>query len=395
MLGMFSAFSLALVSGTALAQMMGTPMSTSQYFPLIDGARYNYVFASGPRATATAVMHAGQSWAGATQLTSVHMTAVCKPAIPCTNDTTDFFRNDGDGMHYFGGDGRTPEGVHYMWTLMSPEWLIKNPVSPGTMMGPGMGYQNAEMWQAAVNGMNTMMGSQSYMSSYHAQALETVTTPAGTFVNALHVREQRGTAYVRDVWYAPGVGMVRWMDGLEEALLTRATLPTGPVPPVSRAVEYHHAALDHYFTTADATEIAALDAGQFQGWLRTGMAFNVVVPAADTGGMASPVCRYYGSPAYGLDTHFYSASAGECAAVHAKWPEQWLLESANVFQVYMPDAANGACPAGTLPVYRTWNHRTDSNHRYTMDPAVQNMMMGRGGMAEGYGDPPVAMCSPQ
>jgi hypothetical protein len=30
-----------------------------------------------------------------------------------------------------------------------------------------------------------------------------------------------------------------------------------------------------------------------------------------------------------------------------------------------------------------------------MDPAVQNMMMGRGGMAEGYGDPPVAMCSPQ
>jgi hypothetical protein len=96
---MFSAFSLALVSGTALAQMMGTPMSTSQYFPLIDGARYNYVFASGPRATATAVMHAGQSWAGATQLTSVHMTAVCKPAIPCTNDTTDFFRNDGDGMH--------------------------------------------------------------------------------------------------------------------------------------------------------------------------------------------------------------------------------------------------------------------------------------------------------
>ncbi|MEO8507773.1 MAG: hypothetical protein ABI593_09100 [Betaproteobacteria bacterium] len=386
--------SFALVSGTALAQMMGGSMSTAQYFPLVDGARYDYAFASGPRMTATAVLHAGQSWAGAVHLTSVHMTAVCQPAIPCTDDTADYFRMDADGMHYFGGDGRTPEGGHYMVTLMNPEWLLKNPVAPGTMMGPGMGYQNADMWQATVSGMNSMMGAQNHLSSYYAQALETVTTPAGTFVDALHVREQRGMASVRDVWYAAGVGMVRWMDGEEEALLTRVTLPAGPVPPVSRAIEYYHAALDHYFTTADATEIAALDGGQFQGWQRTAMAFNVVVPGADTGGMSSPVCRYYGSPAFGLDTHFYSASAAECAAVHTQWPEQWVLESGNVFQVYMPDPTNGACPAGTLPVYRTWNHRTDTNHRYTMDAGVQNMMMGQGGIAEGYGNPPVAMCSP-
>ena len=103
MLGILFAFSLALVSGTAFAQMMGGPMSTAQYFPLVDGARYDYVFASGPRATATAVMHAGQSWAGATQLTSVHMTACASRHIPCTDDTTDFFRMDADGMHYFGG----------------------------------------------------------------------------------------------------------------------------------------------------------------------------------------------------------------------------------------------------------------------------------------------------
>ena len=68
MLRISSALSLALVSGTAFAQMMGGPMSTAQYFPLVDGARYDYVFASGPRATATAVMHAGQTWAGAAQL---------------------------------------------------------------------------------------------------------------------------------------------------------------------------------------------------------------------------------------------------------------------------------------------------------------------------------------
>lgn len=125
------------------------------------------------------------------------------------------------------------------------------------------------------------------------------------------------------------------------------------------------------------------------------MSFNVVDPSANNSGMASPVCRYYGIPAYGLDTHFYSGSADDCAAVHLKWPNQWQLESSDVFQVYMPNLMNGACPAGTLPVFRTWNGRADSNHRYTMDPGVQMMMMGRGNVAEGYGNPPVVMCSPQ
>lgn len=374
--------------------MMGGPMMTAPYFPLIDGARYDYVFVSGPRATATAVMHAGQTWSGISQLTGVHMTFTCRPATPCAQDATDFYRMDPDGMRYFGGDGDTPAGDHFMMTYSSPEWMLKNPVSPGTMMGPGH-YQGTESWQTAVSGMNTMMGPQSYMSSYRAEALETVTTPMGTFTNALHVREQRGSGYVRDVWYAQGVGIVRWMDDGEEALLAAVTMPTGPVAAVTRAIEYYHAGLGHYFTTANAAEIDALDSGRFQGWQRTGLSFNVVDPAADTRGMASQVCRYYGSPAYGLDTHFYSASPDECAAVHQQWPDQWLLESSNVFQVYMPDTATGVCPAGTLPIYRTWNQRPDINHRYTMDGRVQTMMMGRGYVPEGYGNPPVAMCSPQ
>ncbi|MBK7469702.1 MAG: hypothetical protein IPI73_02740 [Betaproteobacteria bacterium] len=295
-------------------------------------------------------------------------------------------------MHYFGGDGNTPAGDHFMMTYSSPEWMLKNPVSPGTMMSPGM-YQGAEMWQMAVQGTNSMMGPQNYMSSYQAQALETVTTPMGTFGNALHVREQRGSGYTREVWYAQGVGMVRWMDGTEEALLTRVTMPAGPVPAVARAVEYFHPGLSHYFMTADATEIGALDSGRLVGWQRTGMSFNVVDATANTSGMASAVCRYYGSPAYGLDTHFYSSSPDECAAVHRQWPLEWILESSNVFQVYMPDPSTGVCPAGTLPIYRTWNQQ-NTNHRYTMDARVQNGMMGRGSIAEGYGNPPVAMCSP-
>src|SRR6266542_6468533 len=67
------------------------------------------------------------------------------------------------------------------------------------------------------------------MSSYRAQALETVATPAGTFSNALHVREQRGSGYVRDVWYASGVGMIKMTDATSAAVLTGYTIP-GAVP---------------------------------------------------------------------------------------------------------------------------------------------------------------------
>lgn len=38
-----------------------------------------------------------------------------------------------------------------------------------------------------------------------------------------------------------------------------------PPPPTLPAVEFHHAALDHYFTTAIPAEIAGLDAGRPAG----------------------------------------------------------------------------------------------------------------------------------
>ena len=58
-----------------------------------------------------------------------------------------------------------------------------------------------------------------------------VTTPAGTFANALHIHEQRGSGYVRDVWYAPGVGVVMMKDATGTAMLTGYTIPGAAVPP--------------------------------------------------------------------------------------------------------------------------------------------------------------------
>jgi len=59
----------------------------------------------------------------------------------------------------------------------------------------------------------------------------------------------------------------------------------------------------------------------------------------------------------------------------------------------LPDPATGACPSGDVPVYRVWNQRFDSNHRYTTSTAIRDQMIARGGVAEGYGPNAVALCA--
>ncbi|HTS22181.1 MAG TPA: hypothetical protein VMN79_10255 [Casimicrobiaceae bacterium] len=164
---------------------------------------------------------------------------------------------------------------------------------------------------------------------------------------------------------------------------------------IASAIEYYDAALDHYFVTSLPAEIAALDGGQFPGWVRTGLSFDVYEAGSAVPGSV-PVCRFYGTPAAGLDSHFYSASALECAEVQQRFPTAWLLESGDVFEVFLPDTTTGACPAGSIPIYRAWNQRSDSNHRYTTDLAVLQAMVAKGYAAEGYGPgpAPTAMCSP-
>ncbi len=222
---------IALASGTSAGQMMGGSISTSQYFPLVDGARYDYMYTSGPWTASTAIMRAGQTWAGVSDLTAMHTRYVCVATVNCAPDATGFYRMDPDGMHYFGGTGANPSGTQYsMMSYTNPEWLLKNPVAPGTMMAGGS-YHGMEGWQAGVMGTGNMMGGQSYMSSFQALALETVTTPAGTFSNVLHVREQRGNGYVRDVWYAPGVGIVKMIDDTSAGVLTGYTIPGAVAQP--------------------------------------------------------------------------------------------------------------------------------------------------------------------
>ncbi|MDQ6917390.1 MAG: hypothetical protein M3023_06190 [Pseudomonadota bacterium] len=142
--------------------------------------------------------------------------------------------------------------------------------------------------------------------------------------------------------------------------------------------------------TANGAEIAALDAGEIAGWVRTGQTFAAY--ASSAAGRA-PVCRFYGRPEAGLDSHFYSASIAECQSVIEKFSNAWIYESESVFAIDLPDPASGACSSTALPVYRLYNNRADVNHRYTTSLSVRSEMQSAGWIAEGYGPLLVAMCA--
>jgi len=160
-----------------------------------------------------------------------------------------------------------------------------------------------------------------------------------------------------------------------------------PVP----VVEYYHAAVDRYFITSLPAEIAALDGGTFTGWQRTGLGFKAW-PSARAGSV--PICRFWLPPPIG--SHFFAADPAECARVQSVFP-QFALESSSVMHLAPPDPLTGACPspASQDRVYRVWNQRPDTNHRYTIDPAARDAMVAAGGVAEGHGPDAVAMCAPR
>lgn len=216
---------MAFAASGASGQMMDGSLSTTNYFPMVDGAHYEYIHFGGPWSSSSMTIRGGQTWAGQAGLYAMHYAYTCSVGASCAPDATDFFGMGPDGVHYYGGTGFDPAGMRYsMMTLTSPEWVLRNPAYPGTMMAGG-GYANAGMWTASVQGTGSMMGAQGYMSSYFAQGLETVVTPAGTFANCLHVREQRGSGIVRDVWYAKDVGIVMVDDGTQVMRLAGYSIP--------------------------------------------------------------------------------------------------------------------------------------------------------------------------
>jgi hypothetical protein len=172
------------------------------------------------------------------------------------------------------------------------------------------------------------------------------------------------------------------------ATVTVTVANNGGGKPRKLAVEYYNAQLDHYFITAMDDEVYALDAGHFAGWSRTGFSLDVYDAGTADG---SPVCRFYMPPQY-CDSYFYSATPGECSQVAQKFPG-FVYNSTETIEIYTPDLTSGQCPQDTVPVYRLWNDRIDSNHRYTTDRLIRDQMVAKGYIVEGYGADPVIMCA--
>ena len=165
----------------------------------------------------------------------------------------------------------------------------------------------------------------------------------------------------------------------------------GPLSPRATVdvVEYYNAALDHYFITWVAAEVAALDAGtQIRGWTRTGAQFKAHATAQPG---TSPICRFYIPPALG-DSHFFGRGTVECESTGRSNPS-FVLESSDFMRFALPES--GACAAGLVPVYRVFSNRPDANHRYMTDRALRDQMVARNWLAEGDGPDLVVMCAPQ
>jgi hypothetical protein len=161
---------------------------------------------------------------------------------------------------------------------------------------------------------------------------------------------------------------------------------------LSSVIEYYYAALDHYFITQFKDEIAALDAGAHPGWVRTGQSFLAYRPGQ---GVGQPVQRWYGLPGAGLDTHFFTMNVLDIVFLYTH-PSAWEKESNDAFDLDFPSASvpvQNSCVTGEVPVYRLWNQRVDSNHRYTTDPAIKAQMIAKGYVAEGYGPDAIMMCA--
>ena len=182
--------------------------------------------------------------------------------------------------------------------------------------------------------------------------------------------------------------------GSPQAVSLGGTGTTAQSSSTVTVVEYHNNFFDHYFITPVAAEILLLDARAppFQDWSRTGFSFNSYVNATAPGTSVA-ICRFFNSTFAPKSSHFYAPHGLGCEATIASFPD-WKLEDDKLFNSMLPDSA-GACPSGTIPVYRLYNNGMGGapNHRFVTSLAERQNMLNKGYVAEGNGIG-VGMCVP-
>lgn len=163
-------------------------------------------------------------------------------------------------------------------------------------------------------------------------------------------------------------------------------------------VEYYYAALDYYFITSRAGDIAALDTTS--GWARTGKSFKVyTIQQSGTLGLN----RYYFDQIAvnnSRGSHFYTVVQAEKDALaslnptNAQTPRLPFNEGVDSY-AFAPlvEGVGGSCVAGQIPVFRIFRGPArfpdNGNHRFTTDTAVYNSFVALGWDGEG-----VKFCTP-
>lgn len=199
-----------------------------------------------------------------------------------------------------------------------------------------------------------------------------------TFLNAyLDVRADPGAM-------ARFIRMRQVNGGREDNIVVDVHVPFANVAGETRALEFHNTFLDHYFIAAGQDEIdLILNGVAGPGWELTGESFKVWprLPP-DTFTAVGPVCRFYGRPAGGPNSHFFTASSSECELV--KQRGGWAYEGIGFY--IRPVGTDGKCPDGFLSVNRAYNigfPRNDSNHRFTTSDSTFREMGRKGWAMEG------------
>ena len=156
--------------------------------------------------------------------------------------------------------------------------------------------------------------------------------------------------------------------------------------PYSIVVEFYQEDLQHYFRTGNWDEIDLVREGRFGAWDETADYFLGWRNQSEFGVL--PVCRFYGTPGVGPNSHFYTVDRNECEKV--KKDPGWTYEGIAFYS--RKPGISGECPQDTQPVYRYYNmgwEENDSNHRFATHLNDQAEMEAAGWVLEG-----VAMCSP-
>jgi hypothetical protein len=191
-----------------------------------------------------------------------------------------------------------------------------------------------------------------------------------TFLDA----QVRGDAAAR----ARAARMASVAGGSDDATVLDYSAPSPPEQDERIVVEYHNAALDHYFLTAEPAEAAMLDAGVVvPGWSRTGFEFKAW-SASSGRGLAT--CRFFGTPGRGPNSHFYTIDADECAKVRAN--PDWTFEEL-AFAAEKPQRE--VCQDDRTRVARLYNDGQggEANHRYLVSRSEADAMLARGWIVEG------------